>query len=213
MRGVTITLIGGLALLAVALALAFAHKPLIVARATGTFAEGSTPIATAQGRARYCQAEEVLPRGTTAIRLALYSPLGPRVRVSVSDGARTLASGEQASSWSGGTVTVPVGALSRTLRSATVCLSFQIRDGAVSLLGAQTSTAVEIHGGPLRIPGRLRIEYLRPGARSWASLVPSLICHMALGRAGSGSWIVFVAIALMLAVAILASRLLLEDLR
>jgi hypothetical protein len=212
MRGVTITLVGSLALLAVALALTLAHRPLVLARTTGTLAEDSTAIAIAQGAARYCQAEEAVPRGTTAVRLALYAPLGPRVRVSVSEGGRTLSGGEQASGWSGGTVTVPVRALARALPAATVCTSFDVRDGAVSLLGEQTAEAVAIRGGPLRVPGRVRLEYLRPGPRSWASLVPSAIRNMALARAGSGDWVALVALALMLGVAILASRLLLRDL-
>jgi hypothetical protein len=57
------------------------------------------------------------------------------------------------------------------------------------------------------------MEYLRPGRKSWWSLASSVAHHMGLGHAASGTWIVFLVLALMLTVVILASRLALRELR
>jgi hypothetical protein len=211
-RGVTITLILGLALLAVAVGLTLARSPMTVVRASGAFVDTQTPIAATESGADYCQAREILPRGTSAIRVSLFASIGPRVRVTVTSDRRTVASGEQASAWTGGVVTVPVRPLARPVAPVTVCASFRLRDGGVTVLGERTSAAIAARsaGGPLA--GRMRIEYLRSGSRTWASLIGSIVRHMALGRATTGAWIVFVALALALAVAVLASSLILRDL-
>jgi len=59
---------------------------------------------------------------------------------------------------------------------------------------------------------KLGMEYLRPGSRSWWSYVSSIAYHFGLGRAAGGTWIGFFVIALMLAVAGLATRLALKEL-
>ena len=56
------------------------------------------------------------------------------------------------------------------------------------------------------------IEYLHPGTRSWLSLAGEVARHMGFGRAGAGTWVVFLALALLVAAAGLASRLLLREL-
>jgi hypothetical protein len=56
------------------------------------------------------------------------------------------------------------------------------------------------------------MEYLRPQPKSWWSLASSIAYRMGLGRAVGGTWIVFLALALTLAVALLALRLTLREL-
>src|SRR5262249_13894834 len=58
--------------------------------------------------------------------------------------------------------------------------------------------------------GRFRIEYLRPAHGSWWARASSVAHRMGLGHAPSGTWIVFGEIALMIAITVLASRLVLR---
>ena len=59
----------------------------------------------------------------------------------------------------------------------------------------------------------LRFEYLRPGSSSWWSLASSVAHRMGLGRSPAGTWIVFFLIAIMIAVAALASLMVLREMR
>jgi len=61
--------------------------------------------------------------------------------------------------------------------------------------------------------GRMWIEYLRPGDRSWASLIPSIVRAIGLGRADPGTWIALLALSLMATVAALASCVAFRELR
>jgi hypothetical protein len=212
MHRVTIALAAGLTLLVVGLCVTLAHSPVIVARTNGPdFKEES--IAFTRYGATYCQANELLPQGTSAIRLSLSSFTGPRVSVLVSAGGHPIASGERGSGWTSRVVTVPVRPLPRAAPGVTVCASFRVNDEAVTVFGKPTPATIAAHSGGRALPGRMWIEYLRPGRRSWASLAGSTAHHMGLGRAVAGTWIVWLALALMAAVAAIASRLLLRELR
>jgi hypothetical protein len=103
--------------------------------------------------------------------------------------------------------------VSRTYRDASICFALARSAGVARLDGQATPRSLaarDQHGRPL--PGRVRIEYLAPG-HSWWSLAASVARRMGLGRAGSGIWIVVVAIALMVVVALLTARLALWELR
>ena len=146
------------------------------------------------------------------MRLSLETVIGPRVSVRVSERGRLLASGRQIAGWAAGSVTVPVKPLARAAPDATVCFTVGRSYKPISLLGDQTppARAAVAYGKPLA--GRVRIEYLRPGARSWWSLASSVATHMGLGHAGSGATIPVLAGALALAVVALAVWLALRDL-
>jgi hypothetical protein len=60
---------------------------------------------------------------------------------------------------------------------------------------------------------QLHVEYLRPGSRSWWSLLPSVFRHLGYGRAPSGGWVAFLVIVLMLGLVVAVSRLVIEELR
>ena len=81
------------------------------------------------------------------------------------------------------------------------------------LSGKPTPAAIAARADGQPTRGRMWIEYLRPGTRSWASLTSSVVRDMGFGRAWSGSGIAFVVLALLAAVAVLASRLVLTEMR
>ena len=78
--------------------------------------------------------------------------------------------------------------------------------------GMPTPAAAAAHDGRRSLGGRLIIDYLRPGTSSWLSLAGEVAHRMGLGRAAAGTWIVFLALALLAAAIVLASRLLLREL-
>jgi hypothetical protein len=213
MRSVRIALVAGLTLLAVAIALTLLGSPLSVAATNRPPGGEAQQIASTRGGGDYCQAGETLPRGTSAIRVSLSASIGPRVRLAVSSGGRELTSGAEDPGWTGLVVGVPVRPLARTVSAATVCVSFHVAHETVALLGQRTPAASAARAGRAALAGRMWIEYLRPGSRSWASLAAAVVRHMGLGRAWSGSGIVFLALALLVAVGVLASALVLVELR
>ncbi len=211
MRGVKVALAAGLTLIVVAIGLVLLHSPASVAHTNGTPGQEHR-VAFTTHSATYCQAGELLPAGTSALRLALSAFSGPRVRVVVSAAGRPLTSGEQESSWTSRVLTVPVRPLSHAVRDATVCVSFSLHDEAVTAFGRPTSHALAAHDGRRALAGRIWIEYLHPGRHSWASLAPTILNRMRFGRAGAGVLIVSLALLLLVAVAALAYRLALEEL-
>jgi len=82
----------------------------------------------------------------------------------------------------------------------------------VIMFGEDTPAEIAAHDGARTLPGRMLIEYLRPGTRSWASQIPEIATRMGLGRADPGLANVFVALALLLAVIALSALLLVKDL-
>jgi amino acid transporter len=57
-----------------------------------------------------------------------------------------------------------------------------------------------------------RMEYLRPGPTSWLSIIPSVARQMGIGHAPSGTSVAYVVVAVMIAISLLASRLVLTEL-
>ncbi len=211
MRSVMIALAAGMTLLAFAIGLVLAHSPMSVARTDGSPPNEDRIAVTATG-ATYCQAHELLPQNTSAIELSLSAFTGPRVRVLVSVDGHPVTGGIRGSGWTGREVTVPVKPLLRAVPEATVCASFRVHDESVTVFGTAAPHALAARDGPHTLPGKMWIAYLRPGTRSWASLAPSIAHRMGLGRAGAGTWIVLLALALLAAVAALASNLVLKQL-
>jgi hypothetical protein len=194
-----------LALLSLAIVLTLLESPMSVARANKPAGIGEEPIAGTTRSNSYCQPHEHLPQGTTAIRVWLDAAAGPRVRLVVTAGGRTLTSGERGSGWSGGSVTVPVRPLSQAVSGVTVCVSFRLHDEAIIVQGNATPAALAAHDDRRALPGRMWIEYLRAGSQSWAALVPSIVRRMGFGRAEPGSWVAFLALGLLATVVVLAA--------
>ncbi len=139
----------------------------------------------------------MLPRGTTAIRLALTAVVGPEVSVRVLSGRRLLATGSRGAGWEGDSVTVPVrstasvpsaSAAGRRGKHISVCFALNRLNGTVGMLGVHTHDDPAVGREGKRLPGRLRVEYLRPGSKPWWSTALATARRLGLGRAASGTW-------------------------
>jgi hypothetical protein len=188
-----------------AVCFALSQSPPAVAR-VNTAAHQS--LGTTRQAIDACQPDEVIPAQTSAVRLGIGAFLGPRVTVQALAQEQVIARGERRSGWTGGTVTVPVNALSTARSGVEVCFAAHLNgDETAALAGERTPVALAANGpgGPLR--GRVRIEYLRAGATSWWLLAPSVARRMGLGRAWSGTWSAVLVLALMAGVVALCVRL------
>jgi hypothetical protein len=207
-RGVTIALAGALALALVAVAAVLSRAPLAVVGTNSVPAQVDAEIP--HGDVRACQRAASLPRGTSAIRVALeVRAVGPSVRLKVLSGANVVTEGEEAAGWGVATsATVPVRPLSRAVRNALVCVAI-----------GPTVEPFRVRGAPLRRGSvhalreiELGMEYLRPAQRSWWSLASSVAYRMGLGRAPSGDSVAWLVAALMLLLTLLVARLALGEL-
>ncbi len=209
MRDARVALAGGLALTAIAVAIVLSHSPQIL---VGTNAiEPSTRLTSVPGGGSACQADETLPAGTSAIRLSLGASAGPRVAVTVLSGKTVITHGEGAPGWIGYVVTIPVKPLDHAVHHATVCFAFTGANERVSFLGVPTPTRSAATSGAGVLPGRIAIEYTRPGSSSWWSLALSVARRMGLGRAWAGTWIVLLVATLMATSIALASWLTIRE--
>lgn len=198
MRQARVALILSLALIVIVGALTLTRSPLRVVRVS-VKPEGA--LASTTGTPTVCQADEILPRGVSAIRLGLEASFGPKVLLRAYSHSRVLTAGNRASDWTGSSVTVPVKPLGRTVSYVKVCFSVPTNDGLLQLYGVPTGTrqaAVEDEGHPL--PGRVNIEYMTPSGNSWWSRAVSLGRHIGVGHAISGTWVALLLATLMVAV-------------
>jgi hypothetical protein len=202
---VRVALAVGLALTAIAVGVVLTRSPLTVAGTNSITAHSG--IAFARGGSSSCQVAGTLPQGTSAIRISASANTGPRVALTALAGPLVITRGEREAGWGiDETVTVPVKRVPRTIPNARICTAFGPAIEPIEINGAMVQSATGTSA-------RLRVEYLRPGHRSWWSLASSVAHRMGLGHAPSGTWIVFVLIALMITVAALATRLVLRELR
>lgn len=201
----------GFAVSAVALAVTLSHSPITVAAMN---IEGALPIATIYHRQTVCQGEEALPSRVSAIRLLIFASIGPRVTLSVLSHGHLIAHGQQSPGWTSGAVTVPVHPLENAHSGVTLCFGLELTGNeTLTLQGEPTSSQSAAHGAHGAFPGRVRVEYLRPGSSSWLSLASQVAFRMGLGRAIGGAWSVILLAALMLGVVGLSSRIVLRELR
>lgn len=164
-------------------------------------------VSSTKGPAHSCQRGEVVPRGTTAVRLWLQANVKPRTRVAVLDGGRTVASGSEVGGWLGKVSTVPVTPIAHTLHDARVCYWIDRAVQTVNLLGGASGPAR--HG---ETPTKMRIEYLQPAPQTWWSRIGSIAWRLGLGRAPEGGWAVALPLLLMATAIALALATLLRGL-
>jgi hypothetical protein len=207
-----IALIASLALIGLSVAVTLANSPARLA-GDNSISDDETLALTQRDGSRACQGKETLPSETSAIRLSLSTNIGPRVSVSVLSGTEIATHGVQNGGWTGGEVTIPVTPLPHRLTNVTVCTLLSNYNGEVGVNGQATpSPEAAIGNGGEKLPGRYTIEYLRAGDRSWLSQVASVARHMSLGRAASGIWVVFLALALLLTVVTITSWAIVREL-
>lgn len=207
---IRLVLATGLLLIGLAVVAVLSRSPATLAQTNGI------PLATTLVHTghptRACQSGETLPRETSALRLALFSMLGPRITVRAYAGSQIVTQGAQHGGWDGTDIVVPVRRVPRTTGPVTVCLQLDTVDSEVSLLGAGAPGATLTVGGRA-LPDRMRIEYLRPGRATWWSYAGTIVRNIGFGHALSGGLNVVLALELATAVLALSSWLILRDLR
>jgi hypothetical protein len=208
---IRVVLVAGVALIVVALAVTLSRTPQVVARANSAFTHKT--IATTTAPAGACQGRETLPRGGSAIRLGLTAVVGPEVKVRVLSGSRLLASGTRAAGWEGGSVTVALRPAASSAAEVTVCFRVDKLNGPVEMLGVRTHRDAALGQEGKRLPGRLHIEYVRPGQESWWSMAFATARRLGLGRAAAGTWNALLVLALTATLIALPSWLLTRELR
>ena len=164
-----------------------------------------------EGKAVVCQASERIPASTAAIRVSLIANIGPAVSVVLVSGNRIVARGERGPGWASGSLTLPLHPTVGRAIDAEICLTRNPVAIPVGLFGnlAPRALAARSDGEPL--PGRMRVEYLVPGRRSWYSLGRHVARRLGLGHVPSGGWIV-VPLAAMMAMGLsLATWLLMRE--
>jgi len=193
-RAIAATLAIGLVALAAGLALTLSHSAV---RRTGTDgALVSTVLLVTGGNGTVCQPQELAPAGTGAIGLSLKAVggPGPHVAVDLARGHAVAAHGVRAAGWRGEHVVVP---LRRELRrdvQGSVCVT--LGPHATTVLGGErTPRKLAATTGDHPLPGRLRIEYLRPRPQSWWSFAGTIVHRIGVGRGPSGPWAGLLAIA------------------
>jgi hypothetical protein len=214
MTRTAVALAAGLVLLAIGLGVTLSRSPVVVIGANA--ARPGEPLAEAAQEAGACQWGEVLPRGTSAIRLTLRSVAGPHLNVAALSGTHLLTSGVTGSGWTAGSVTVPVRpVVARTTSHVEICFKVGPTKEKVAILGEPSSSAAAAAGlQGQSLPGRFKVEYLRVSHSSWWSVVPQVARRMGLGRAPAGTLIVVLPLIAMLgAILACASWLTLRELR
>jgi hypothetical protein len=203
-RDVKVAIAVSLALAAAMCAWTLTRSPPRVVRATVTERD---ELAFAVTGAAACQSNEVLPGDVSAIRLGLDATFGSRLRVRVYSGSRVIAEGSRAADWTGGTVTVPVKPVDRTVFPVKLCFDVGPNSEAIRIIGFHTparEAAVSPQGETLS--GRIGVEYLAAGRGSWWSRALSVARHIGIGHAISGTWVALLIAGLMVAVGALALR-------
>jgi hypothetical protein len=201
--------IAGLVVLAVVVLVAmFGSEPRIAGQ-NGVFVQDV--VTETKGRATtFCQNDEVLPKDTASVELSLIatSGLSPRVRVQASKDGRVLTQGTSPAGWTGETLAIPVRSVPRTALGVRLCISVG-KGGNVQLVGTKKDTRT-YDTSPPTTQDQIKVAYVRPGSESWWAYAPTVLHRMGLGRAWSGSWIVLVILALMIAPGAIAIRQLLR---
>ncbi len=210
-RRVQTGLLAALALLVLAVVLTLLESPPDVLRSNGVPVD--VVLASTTSSARTCQAGEVVPAGTSAVRMTLGSELGPELSLAGVSAGRTVFHGHRGGGWTGASVTVPVDYLSHTIADVQVCFTPRRATERLLVLGHETSSAVAITASDgEKLGGRMSIEYLRGGSASWLSQIPSIARRIGLGHAWAGTWVVFVLLAAMSVNLFLICRFMLREL-
>lgn len=233
MRSVVITFVVGLVAVAAVGVLTLSRAPLRLVHRGAPGVPAVAPngvsgvVASASEDPTICQPYEVLPAGISDVRVSIWAFYGARVRVAAfKEGTRELLTeGSRSGNWTSDSVTVPVRPLRRTVSGVKLCVSVGPNSEPLLFIGPKTEprTAAAIAEGvpaasltPANaqlLQGRMTVEYLAPGHRSWWSRLLEVARHVGLGRSYSGTWVALLIALLMVAVGVLSVRLTLRELR
>jgi hypothetical protein len=209
MLGVKVALAVAAIVIAVAIAAVLSRAPAVVAGTNGFRIAGQTELL--KGDTSSCQRLGTVPQGTSAFRISVGSGAGPWVHLRLISGGRVVTQGELPAGWGlEADAVIPVRPLSHAVSNPLLCTTLGPIASPATIEGTRRPSEAE-HTSYSDVA--LRVEYLRPGTRSWWSLASSVAYRMGLGRAVSGTWIAYLALLLTIAVGVLAWRLALDDLR
>jgi hypothetical protein len=218
-RDVKVTLATGIALMLVVGAVTLTGSPPQVIRVG---VPNNTRLTFTTGDIAVCQANEVLPRGASAIRLSLVAGYGLNLRLMAYRGSQVLTQGKRGADWTSNTVTVPVKPVDRTVAGVRLCFALGPNSEPVYVAGTATparEAALVVSGLALptasagsRLSGRVGVEYLASARGSWWSRILSVARHIGIGHVMSGTWVALLLAALMAAVGVLAVQITLWEL-
>lgn len=187
---------------------------------------GATLRGEGAGSFTLCQVGESLPAGASAIRVSLWGFYGAPVHVAAFKDGRPLTQGRRDAAWTSDSVTVPVRPVARPSSEVKLCVALGPNSQPIMVLGPperglQSAVLSESIAPSANITarhrralgGRVVVEYLASGRRSWWSRLTAVAHHLGLGRTLSGSWIALLVAAMMAAACALAVRLALRELR
>ncbi len=199
MRITLVAVAGGVAaLIALALVLGDSERRQAGSNYVPEYAEALT----LRGTDQHCQSQEIVPKGTGALRLLIgaYGRPTPPLSVRVDAAGGPLTGGRLAKGRSEGHVVVDLTPVEKTTPNATVCIRARASKGQRTVLY-----------GTL---GKVRFEWLRNGRESWFELLPTIAHRFSLGKANPvGGWLLAVAGLLLLLAAGAALRLATRELR
>ncbi len=207
---IKVALGAGLTLIAIAFAVTLSHAPASTVKQS---VPPENKLVSTVFDASACQSGETLPRDTSAIRLGLFADDSPVVSVQVYSGLQRIAAGQLGRGWEGEGATVPVNEIPHAVSPVKVCFELRHVIGEIHMLGVASSKAEATVSEGKPLSGRISIEYLQHGHRSWWSLATSVMRRMGLGHAASGAWDALFVIVLTGTVLTLASWLVVKELR
>jgi hypothetical protein len=222
MTPVRAVLAGGLLALACALTVILSTTQLQIASTDRVNSDQFGPVLG--GQQHICQYNEIIPRGTTALRMTLgdYGKPGPPLNVLISVARKVagvsqlqqIARGRLAADWAEGVVLLPISRVRHQIAGAAVCLSNSGRT-PVAIAGLPDSAGdyglYDLQDGA-STPYEIRIDYMLPGHPSWFSLIGTLAHRMTLGKGSYVADIGWLApLVLMLALGTLAVRALIAE--
>lgn len=203
-------LAAGLALTFAAIGVALLRSPPRVLGANGVSAFEHKVWHERRG---LCQANEKLPRGTSAIRFYGRALAGPRMTLTAREGNRVIAEGAQAAGWSGVNVTIPLTHTVRASSHVELCVRVGGRNGLWGVQGKKAAAGRSAISEGKQLGLRVRMEYLAAGNHSYWSMLLPTARRLGLGHAGSGTAIVLLLLVMTAAATVLGSWFIVRDLR
>ncbi len=203
----------GLLAIAVAFAVLLTHSE---PRRSGTdYTPNANFAAVLKPGQQTCQAHELLPADTAAVRTTIgtYGKPGPRLSVSLTGPhGEGLTGGGLAPGWRQGVVEIPVAHVHAASTEATACL----RDDGPARVAVAGDSGDAFH--TMQVAGKtiqnaqVLYEYMRPGSESWLQLLPTAVYRSTLAKSGLvRHWAWAGALALMLLAIGLALRTIMRE--
>lgn len=174
-------------------------------RRSGTdLTPSDTIAATVPGGRQACQDEELLPADTAAVQAtvtAFGQPLPALQIVFKGPGGRVLSSGGLPAGRPPGLVRIPIRYVAHASQGVRACLR-NLGPASIGITGAYPDPPHQMLVGGAVAAGRLRYDYYRRGRESWMQLLPTIVYRWTLAKAGIVRHWAWVAIPLLMLLAV-----------